>query len=155
MTRGHPLLLRTAGSDFSLPNLMRAHIYSAMATLKIGLDILQGENVAVDRLLGHGGLFKTPGVAQRYLAAAAQAPVTVMETAGEGGPYGMALLAGYRLAVLQGCPLNLADYLKQKIFAGSMGTTLEPREEDVRGFTAFLERYKAALKAERAAVEHF
>ena len=152
---GHPLLLRTAGSDFSLPNLMRAHIYSAMATLKIGLDILQGENVAVDRLLGHGGLFKTPGVAQRYLAAAAQAPVTVMETAGEGGPYGMALLAGYRLAVLQGCPLNLADYLKQKIFAGSMGTTLEPREEDVRGFTAFLERYKAALQAERAAVEHF
>ena len=152
---GHPMLLRTAGSDFSLANLMRANIYSAMATLKIGLDILQDEKVAVDRLLGHGGLFKTPGVAQRYLAAAAQAPVTVMETAGEGGPYGMALLAGYRLAVLEGCTLNLADYLQQKIFADAPGSTLAPQEEDVRGFTAFLERYKAALHAERAAVEHF
>ena len=87
------------------------------ATLKIGPDILQDEKVAVDRLLGHGGLFKTPGVAQRYLAAAAQAPVTVMKTAGEGGPYGMALLAGYRLAVMEGCTLNMADYLQQKIFA--------------------------------------
>lgn len=152
---GHPMLLRTAGSNFSLANLMRANIYSAMATLKIGLDILQDEKVAVDRLLGHGGLFKTPGVAQRYLAAAAQAPVTVMETAGEGGPYGMALLAGYRLAVMEGCTLNLADYLQQKIFADAPGSTLAPREEDVRGFTAFLERYKAALPAERAAVEHF
>lgn len=124
------------------------------ATLKIGLDILQDEKVAVDRLLGHGGLFKTPGVAQRYLAAA-QAPVTVMETAGEGGPYGMALLAGYRLVVLEGCTLNLADYLQQKIFADAPGFTLAPQKEDVRGFTAFLERYKAALYAERAAVEHF
>lgn len=97
------------------------------ATLKIGLDILQDEKVAVDRLLGHGGLFKTPGVAQRYLAAA-QAPVTVMETAGEGGPYGMALLAGYRLVVLEGCTLNLADYLQQKIFADAPGSTLAPPE---------------------------
>ena len=152
---GRPLLLRSAQSSFSLPNLMRAHIYSAMATLKIGLDILHEEQVAVDRLLAHGGLFKTPGVAQRYLAAAAQAPVTVMETAGEGGPYGMALLAGYRLAVLQGCTLNLADYLQQKIFAGAPGSTLAPEQADVAGFTAFLERYKAALQAERAAVEHF
>lgn len=152
---GRPLLLRTAQSDFSLPNLMRAHIYSAMATLKIGLDILREEQVAVDRLLGHGGLFKTPGVAQRYLAAAAQAPVTVMETAGEGGPYGMALLAGYRLAVLQGCTLDLEDYLQQKIFADAPASTLEPKKEDVSGFAAFLEQYKAALPAERAAVEHF
>lgn len=152
---GRPLLVRGPQSDFSLANLMRGHIYSAMATLKIGLDILREEEVAVDRLLGHGGLFKTPGVAQRYLAAAAQAPVTVMETAGEGGPYGMALLAGYRLAVLEGCTLNLADYLQQKIFADAPGSTLAPQEEDVRGFTAFLERYKAALTAERAAVEHF
>ncbi len=152
---GHPLLLRTAGSDFSLANLMRSHIYSALATLKIGLDILREENVEMDCLLGHGGLFKTPGVAQRYLAAAAQVPVTVMETAGEGGPYGMALLAGYRLAVLEGCDLSLADYLQQRIFARVPGTTLVPREEDVQGFTAFMERYKAALYAERAAVEHF
>lgn len=152
---GRPLLLRTAQSDFSLPNLMRAHIYSAMATLKIGLDILHEEKVAVDRLLGHGGLFKTPGVAQRYLAAAAQAPVTVMETAGEGGPYGMALLAGYRLAVLQGCNLNLADYLQQKIFVDAPASTLSPEQADVSGFAAFLEQYKTALPAERAAVEHF
>lgn len=151
---GHPMLLRSAQSAFTLPNLMRAHIYSAMATLKIGLDILQDEKVAVDRLLGHGGLFKTPGVAQRYLAAAARAPVTVMQTAGEGGPYGMALLAGYRLAVLEGCPLHLADYLQQRIFADAPGSTLAPDEADVAGFAAFLERYKAALHAERAAVEH-
>lgn len=150
---GCPLLVRGAQSDFSLPNLMRAHIYSAMATLKIGLDILQDEHVAVDRLLGHGGLFKTPGVAQKYLAAAAKAPVTVMQTAGEGGPYGMALLAGYRLAVLQGCTLNLADYLQQTIFADAPGSTLAPEESDVAGFTAFLEQYKTALKAERAAVD--
>ena len=151
---GCPLLVRGAQSAFTLPNLMRAHIYSAMATLKIGLDILHEEDVAVDRLLGHGGLFKTPGVAQKYLAAAAQAPVTVMQTAGEGGPYGMALLAGYRLAVLQGCPLNLADYLQQRIFADAPGSTLAPEESDVAGFTAFLEQYKTALKAERAAVDN-
>ncbi len=151
---GYPLLLRGAQSAFTLPNLMRAHIYSAMATLKIGLDILRGENVAVDRLLGHGGLFKTPGVAQKYLAAAAQAPVTVMQTAGEGGPYGMALLAGYRLAVLQGCTLPLADYLQQTIFADAPGTTLAPEEKDVAGFTAFLEQYRTALLAERAVVDN-
>ena len=83
-------MLRGPESAFTLPNLMRAHIYSAMATLALGLDILHGEEVAVDTLTGHGGLFKTPGVAQRYLAAAAAAPVTVRQTAGEGGPYGMA-----------------------------------------------------------------
>ena len=151
---GIPMLLHSPQSNFTLADLMRAHIYSAMATLKIGLDILHEEQVAVDRLLGHGGLFKTPGVAQRYLAAAAQAPVTVMETAGEGGPYGMALLAGYRLAVLQGCTLDLASYLEQKIFAGAPGTTIAPDAEDIRGFTAFLEKYKAALQAERAAVKY-
>lgn len=151
---GCPLLVRGAQSAFTLPNLMRAHIYSAMATLKIGLDILHEEDVAVDRLLGHGGLFKTPGVAQKYLAAAAQAPVTVMQTAGEGGPYGMALLAGYRLAVLQGCTLNLADYLQQRIFADAPGSTLAPEENDVAGFTDFLEQYKTALKAERAVVDN-
>lgn len=151
---GCPLLLRSAQSDFSLANLMRAHIYSAMSTLKIGLDILHEEQVAVDRLLAHGGLFKTPGVAQKYLAAAAQAPVTVMKTAGEGGPYGMALLAGYRLAVMQGCALNLANYLQQTIFADAPGSTLAPEADDVAGFAAFLEKYKAALHAERAAVDH-
>ena len=152
---GCPLLVRGAQSALTLPNLMRAHIYSAMATLKIGLDILRGEQVAVDRLLGHGGLFKTPGVAQRYLAAAAEAPVTVMQTAGEGGPYGMALLAGYRLAVVQGCTLDLAAYLEQTIFAGAPGSTLAPDAADVQGFAGFMQGYRAALQAERAAVDQF
>lgn len=152
---GRPLLLRSPQSSLSLPELMRAHIYSAMATLKIGLDLLRQEQVPMKRLLAHGGLFKTPGVAQRYLAAAAQAPVTVMQTAGEGGPYGMALLAAYRRAVLEGSSLSLVEYLQQQIFAGAEGTTLTPEPADAQGFEAFLERYKAALPAERAAVEYF
>lgn len=97
MMQGRPMLLRGPESDFSLANLMRANIYSAFATLAIGLDILNEEHVTLDTLLGHGGLFKTPGVAQRYLAAAAHTAVTCTETAGEGGPYGMALLAAYRV----------------------------------------------------------
>ena len=152
---GRPLLLRGPDSEFSLANLMRGHIYSAMATLKIGLDILNAEHVAVDKLLGHGGLFKTPGVGQRYLAAAAQAPVTVMETAGEGGPYGMALLAAYRMAVQAGETRALGTWLNDEVFAGATSTTMAPDADDVAGFTAFLERYKAALDAERAAVERF
>lgn len=151
---GRPLLVRGPESRFTLANLMRAHIYSSMATLKIGLDILNGEQVAIDRLMGHGGLFKTPGVAQRYLAAAANAPVTVMSTAGEGGPYGMALLAAYRMAVAGGCRLSLADYLEQRVFAGAQTSTVQPVPADVAGFDRFMERYKAALPAERAAVEH-
>ena len=90
---GRPMLLRGPESDFSLANLMRANIYSAFATLAIGLDILNEEHVPLDTLLGHGGLFKTPVVGQKYMAAACRAPVTCMESAGEGGPYGMALLA--------------------------------------------------------------
>lgn len=152
---GCPLLLRGPQSPLTLPELMRAHIYSSMATLKIGLDLLRQEQVPVKRLLAHGGLFKTPGVAQRYLAAAAQAPVTVMRTAGEGGPYGMALLAAYRRMVLEGSGLSLAKYLQQQIFAEAEGTTLSPEQADVQGFEKFMEQYKAALYAERAAVEHF
>lgn len=149
---GRPLLLRGPDSDFSLANLMRAHIYSAMATLKIGLDILNTEHVALDKLLGHGGLFKTPGVAQRYLAAAAGAPVTVMETAGEGGPYGMALLAAYALKKAQG--EALADYLQNKVFDTAPGSTLAASTAELEGFAAFMVRYKNALEAERAAVKH-
>ncbi|MGN0983552.1 MAG: xylulokinase [Gemmiger sp.] len=148
---GCPLLVRGPESDFTLANLMRAHIYSAMATLKIGLDLLHREQVAVDSLLGHGGLFKTPGVAQRYLAAAAGAPVTVMATAGEGGPYGMALLAAYRLETAGAIPL--ADWLARQVFAGVETSTIAPDAADAAGFDAFLVRYKAALAAERAAVD--
>ena len=148
---GRPMLLRGPESDFSLANLMRANIYSAFATLAIGLDILNEEHVTLDTLLGHGGLFKTPGVAQRYLAAAAHTAVTCTETAGEGGPYGMALLAAYRVEHADG--ETLANYLQNRVFAGAASTTLNPDAADEAGFTAFLKEYKKALCAERTAVE--
>ena len=148
---GRPMLLRGPESDFSLANLMRANIYSAFATLAIGLDILNEEHVTLDTLLGHGGLFKTPGVAQRYLAAAAHTAVTCTETAGEGGPYGMALLAAYRVEHAEG--ETLASYLQNRVFAGAASTTLNPDAADEAGFAAFLKEYKKALCAERTAVE--
>ena len=148
---GRPMLLRGPESDFSLANLMRANIYSAFATLAIGLDILNEEHVTRDTLLGHGGLFKTPGVAQRYLAAAAHTAVTCTETAGEGGPYGMALLAAYRVEHADG--ETLANYLQNRVFAGAASTTLNPDAADEAGFAAFLKEYKKALCAERTAVE--
>ena len=148
---GRPMLLRGPESDFSLANLMRANIYSAFATLAIGLDILNEEHVALDTLLGHGGLFKTPGVAQRYLAAAAHTAVTCTETAGEGGPYGMALLAAYRVEHADG--ETLANYLQNRVFAGAASTTLNPDAADEAGFAAFLKEYKKALCTERTAVE--
>ena len=147
---GLPLLLRRPDSDFTLANFMRANIYSAFATLAMGLDILKKENVAVDTLLGHGGLFKTPGVAQRYLAAAAGTPVTCMETAGEGGPYGMALLAAYRLNRADG--ETLAEYLNAKVFGAAKSVTLKPEAADEAGFKKFLQGYEQALEAERAVV---
>ena len=136
--------------DFA--NFMRAQLYSALATLKLGMDILAGEHVALDRLLGHGGFFKTPVVGQRIMAAAAGAPVSVMETAGEGGPWGMALLAAYRVRKAEG--QTLEDYLEQKVFAGQPVTTLAPEAADVAGFNAFIGRYTAGLPVERSAVEH-
>ena len=148
---GRPMLLRGPESDFSLANLMRANIYSAFATLAIGLDILNEEHVTLDTLLGHGGLFKTPGVAQRYLAAAAHTAVSCTETAGEGGPYGMALLAAYRVEHADG--ETLANYLQNRVFAGAASTTLNPDAADEAGFAAFLKEYKKALCAERTAVE--
>ena len=145
------MLLRRPGSAFTLANFMRANIYSAFATLAMGLEILRKENVAVNTLLGHGGIFKTPGVAQRYLAAAAGAPVTCMETAGEGGSYGMALLAAYRLHRADG--ETLAAYLNRCVFADAQSTTLFPDPAEQSGFAAFLTQYQTALKAERAVVK--
>ena len=147
---GLPLLLRRPNSDFTLANFMRANIYSAFATLALGLNILKQEHVALDTLLGHGGIFKTPGVAQRYLAAAAGAPVTCMETAGEGGPYGMALLAAYRLYRRAG--ETLAAYLNRCVFADARSVTLAPDADDTDGFAKFLYGYKTALEAERTVV---
>jgi len=149
---GRPLFLRTPDASFTLANFMRTHLLSALATLKIGLDILtQTEHVAIDRLYGHGGFFKTPEVGQRLLSAAVGAPVSVMETAGEGGPYGMALLAAYMLWKDEG--EALPDYLDSKVFAGASSVTLMADEQDVAGFDAFLARYRAALPLERAAAE--
>ena len=150
MDEGRPMLARSPEARLSFANFMRAQLYSALATLKIGLDILAAENVAVDRLLGHGGFFKTPEVGQRILAAAANSPVSVMTTAGEGGPWGMALLAAYRANRAEG--QSLEAYLDERVFAGQKVSTLEPEKADVDGFNAFLARYKAALPVEKAAV---
>ena len=137
---------------FTLANFMRTHLLSALSTLKIGLDILtKTEQVEIDRLYGHGGFFKTPEVGQRMLSAAVGAPVSVMETAGEGGPYGMALLAAYMLWKDEG--ESLPDYLDAKVFADAKSSTLMAPEEDIKGFNAFLQRYKDALPIEKCAVE--
>ena len=152
MEEGRLLLARSPKAELSFPNLMRAQLLSALATLKIGLDILAGEQVAVDRLLGHGGFFKTPKVGQSILAAAAGAPVSVMETAGEGGPWGMALLAAYRVARTGG--ESLEDYLEKKVFAGARVSTLTPERADADGFETFMARYRRGLAIERAAVDH-
>jgi len=148
---GRPLVLRRPDSQFTLANFLRSQLYATMSTLKLGMDILAGEQVAIDRLTGHGGLFKTPVVGQRYLAAACNAPVTVMETAGEGGPYGMALLAAYTRERSQG--ESLEDYLDKRVFAGVRGTTLTPDAADAAGFDRYIENYKRLLDVERKAVE--
>ena len=149
---GRPVFARMPDSRFTLANFMRTHLLSALATLKIGLDILTGEEkVRIDKLYGHGGYFKTPGVGQRMLSAAVGAPVSVMETAGEGGPYGMALLAAYRIWKESGEALE--DYLEQKVFAGANVTDLMADESDIGGFEAFLDLYRRALPVEKTAVE--
>ncbi|MBR4545910.1 MAG: FGGY-family carbohydrate kinase [Oscillibacter sp.] len=150
--KGRPLFARTPDAKFTLANFMRTHLLSALATLKIGLDILtREEEIRIERLYGHGGFFKTPGVGQRLLSAAVNAPVSVMETAGEGGPYGMALLAAYMLRRKEG--ESLADYLDKRVFADAKTSSLMADTPDVEGFSVFMERYKKALPVERAAVE--
>lgn len=148
---GRPLLVRSPESRMNLANFMRAQIYSSMATLCTGMELLKAEQVKMDQLMGHGGLFKTPGVAQKYLAAATGAPVTCMETAGEGGPYGAALLAAYAKNKAEG--ETLAQYLTNRVFAGARSTTLAPDAETAEGFAAFLAAYRNALRVERTAVD--
>jgi sugar (pentulose or hexulose) kinase len=150
---GRPLLVRAPDSRLTLANLMRAMLFSTMGTLKIGMDILtEQERVRLDRLLGHGGLFKTEGVGQRMTAAALGVPVAVMESAGEGGAWGIALLAAYMLRKEEN--ESLEDYLEQKVFGSNAGLRVEASEEDIRGFAAFMERYRQGLAVERAAVEY-
>ncbi len=151
MDKGRPMVLRTAESKFTLANFFRATLYSTMVTMKLGMEILAAENVSVDSLTGHGGLFKTPIVGQRYMAAACNASVTCMQTAGEGGPYGMALLVAYMMN--KGADESLEEYLAQRVFAGAISTTLPPDEADVAGFNAYLENYRKLLKVEQAAID--
>lgn len=150
LTDGRPLLVRRKDSKLSLANFMRSQIYSIFASLAVGHRILHAENVRIRRLTGHGGLFKTPGVAQKYLAAAMDAPVTVMKTAGEGGPYGMALLAAYLLHAKE---TTLEAYLENVVFGGAEGSTMEPDAADIAGYAAYLKAYCDALKLEHAAVK--
>ena len=151
LDEGRPMVVRRPDSKFTLANFFRATLYSTMSTLKIGMDILAKEDVAIDSLTGHGGLFKTPVVGQKYMAAACNAPVTCMETAGEGGPYGMALLAAYMANKAPG--ESLEAYLNDRVFAGAKGTTLQPEQADVEGFNTYIERYKKLLQVEKTAVE--
>lgn len=150
---GRPLVVRSANDKFNLANFIRANLYATVAVLKLGNDILfNEEKVKVDRITGHGGLFKTKGVGQRVLAAALNSPISVMETAGEGGAWGIALLAGY--LVNNTDERNLADYLENVVFAGNTGTEVSPTAEEVEGFNRYMETYKAGLAIEKAAVEH-
>ena len=148
------MFLRKPESRFTLPNFMRAHLFASLAAMRIGLDILlEQEGAAIDRILGHGGFFKTPEVGQRMMAAAMEAPVTVMATAGEGGAWGMALLAAFQRDRSE--TESLPAYLAEKVFGKDKGLTIAPDPEDVAGFKAFMQRYKAGLAVERAAVDVF
>ena len=148
---GRPMVVRLPDSKFTLANFFRATLYSTMSTLKIGMDILAEEDVKIDSLTGHGGLFKTPVVGQKYMAAACNAPVTCMETAGEGGPYGMALLSAYAVTKDEG--ETLEDYLNNRVFAGVSGSVLEPNPEDVAGFNSYIKKYRGLLEVERKAAQ--
>lgn len=149
---GRPLLARTPEAKLTFANFARVQLYAALASLKLGLDILGRENVAVDRLLGHGGYFKTPEAGQRMLAAAAGAPVSVMETAGEGGPWGMALLAAYSAA--KAGNQSLEGFLDSRVFAGQKVSTIAPDPADAAGFNAYIKRFAGSMPVEKAAVEY-
>ena len=151
-TEGRPLFVRSPESKFNLANFMRTNLYTCLGAMRVGLDILfKKEGVKVDRLLGHGGLFKTKGVGQQILADAVNAPVSVMETAGEGGAWGIAVLASYLVNKEEN--ETLEDFLDTKVFAGNQGSTLNPDPEGVEGFNMFMERYMKGLPIERAAVD--
>ena len=152
LAEGRPLFVRSANDKFNLANFMRSHLYASVGVLKIGNDILfNEEKIRVDRITGHGGLFKTKGVGQRILAAAINSPISVMETAGEGGAWGIALLGSY--LVNNEKKQSLADFLDEKVFVGDAGIEVSPSAEDVAGFNTYIENYKAGLPIEEAAVK--
>ncbi|MFW8745421.1 FGGY-family carbohydrate kinase, partial [Mesorhizobium japonicum] len=150
LSAGRPLFVRTPDSRLDLANTMRAQVYGVFGTLALGMRALAEEGVALDRMSAHGGMFRTAGVAQRFLAAALDAPVSVAETAGEGGAWGMAVLAAHAVA---DDGRDLAAYLADRVFAGVRPTVAEPDPADVAGFASYLDRYRAGLAVERAAVE--
>jgi sugar (pentulose or hexulose) kinase len=152
INEGRLAFLRTPDSRFNLANFMKVNLYTSLGAVKIGLDILmKDEDVKVDRITGHGGLFKTKGVAQKYLAAAVNAPVTVMDTASEGGAWGIAVLAAYLADKKDG--EKLEEYLDNRIFAELSGSTLAATPEEVSGFETFMDHYKKGLAIEKAAIE--
>jgi sugar (pentulose or hexulose) kinase len=150
LSEGRPMIVRTPGSRLTLANVMRAQLYGVFGTLSLGMSILDEEGVALDRMYAHGGVFRTAGVAQRFLAGALNAPVTVAETASEGGAWGMAVLAAY---VVRGGGADLASYLSDVVFADAPAETVAPDEADLAGYAEFLDRYRAGLAAEAAAAD--
>lgn len=154
MEEGRPLFVRMPDSRMTIANFMRTHLFTSLGALKTGFDILiKEEKVTIDSITGHGGFFKTKGVGQRILAAAINAPVTVMETAGEGRAWGIALLASYMMD--KGDNESLGDYLKTKIFDSQTKETMLPDPADVEDYEAFMKHYRAGLEIERAAIAHF
>lgn len=152
LVSGLPLLVRKAESRFNFANFMRSQLYSVFAALSIGNEILIKEKVQIDRLTGHGGMFKTKDVAQRFLSAAMKAPVTVMETAGEGGPYGMAILASYYLYKDE--YYTLEEYLTRSVFKNRRGNTMMSTKEEITGFERYMDNYRKLLVTEKSATEN-
>ncbi|GAA1439454.1 xylulokinase [Leifsonia poae] len=150
LTEGRPLVVRTPESRFTLGNFMRAQLYGVFGTLALGMRALTEEGVALDRMFAHGGMFRTAGVAQRFLAGALDAPVSVAQTASEGGAWGVAVLAAYVAPHRTGVALD--DYLRRCVFGGFEFETTTPHPDDVAGFAAYLEQYGAGLAIEQAAV---
>ena len=154
MEEGRPLFVRKPDADFSLANFMKVHLYTALGALKTGMDILmKDEGMKVDRVLGHGGFFKTEGVGQRILAAALNTPVAVMETAGEGGAWGIAILAAY--LVNNSAKETLADYLEAHVFADAKGSCVDPLPKEVESYEKLLRSYRRGLAIEISAVDNF
>lgn len=152
LTAGRPLFVRTPDSTLNLANVMRAQLYGVFGTLALGMEVLHGEGVALDRMYAHGGMFRTTGVAQRFLAAALAAPVAVGDTASEGGAWGMAVLAAFRLAAAGDGSASLSAYLTDVVFADAAASIAAPEPADVAGFATYLDRYRAGLAVEAAAV---
>jgi sugar (pentulose or hexulose) kinase len=151
LEEGRPMMVRMPDSKLSFANFARSLVFGAIVSLKLGMDILTAEKVQIDSLLGHGGFFKTPGVGQKLMAAALGTPVSVMETAGEGGPWGMALLAAYRANRTEG--ETLEAYLNNKVFGDNKGSKADPDAADAAGFEAYTKLFSAGLDAEKAAVK--